>query len=50
MYRVGAVIGAASLAVCIGLILGGNHSPALIGFAGCDALFTGGQIWARRRI
>jgi len=49
IYRNGTVAGAIMLAICIGLILGGNHSPPLIGGAICAALYTGGQVWARRR-
>jgi hypothetical protein len=50
LYRNGAVAGLLVFAVCIGLILGGNQSPVLIGFAFCECLFAGGQLWARRRL
>ena len=49
MYRRSAIVGAVTLAVCVGAILAGNHSPAVIGGAICFALFTGGQVWAGRR-
>jgi hypothetical protein len=50
LYRNGAVVGQLVFAACIGLILGGNHSLALIGFAFCECLFAGGQLWARRQL
>ena len=49
-YRVGAAVGILTLAVSCGLLLGGNHSPALVGFTLCTALFAAGQLWARRRL
>ena len=49
MYRRGAISGAVILAICVGAILAGNNSPALIGGAIIAALSTGGQIWAGRR-
>ena len=49
MYRRGAIVGGVTLAICVGAILAGNHSPAVIGGAICFALFVGGQIWAGRR-
>jgi hypothetical protein len=50
MFRNGAVVGAIVLAACIGIILGGDHSPRMIAYAFCIALFVGGQAWARGRI
>ncbi len=49
MYRRGTISGAVILAICVGVILAGNHSTAVIGGAICFALYTGGQIWAGRR-
>ena len=49
MYRAGAIAGAIILAACLGLILGGEHSPDLIALVVGLALFVGGQIWARGR-
>jgi hypothetical protein len=49
MYRNGAVVAAVVLAACVGIILGGDHSPRLMAYSFCIALFIGGQVWARRR-
>ena len=49
MYRNGAISGAVCTAILIGVIIGGDHSPILTVAAIASALFTGGQIWARRR-
>lgn len=49
MYRNGAVAGGIILAACVGIILGGDHSPTLIAFTACIALSIGGQLWARSR-
>jgi hypothetical protein len=43
------VAGGIILAACVGVILGGDHSPNLIAFTASIALFIGGQLWARSR-
>jgi hypothetical protein len=49
-YRIAITAGVTAEAICLGLLLGGNHVPALVGFLIANAMFTAGQVWARRRL
>jgi hypothetical protein len=38
------------LAICVGLVLGGNHSPPVIGAAVVGGIVVAGDSWLRRRL
>jgi hypothetical protein len=38
------------LAICAGLVLGGNHSPPVIGIAIVAGIVVAGDSWLRRRL
>jgi hypothetical protein len=49
MYRIGRVAGITVAAFSLGIFLGGDHRPEVIGFGLCAALFAAGQWWALNR-
>jgi hypothetical protein len=49
MYRVGRIAGFTVAAVSLGVFLGGDHRPEVVGFGVCSLLFGLGQSWALSR-
>jgi hypothetical protein len=49
MYRIGRVAGFTVAAVSLGVFLGGDHRPEVVGFGFCSLLFALGQSWALNR-